>query len=70
MIDDSPDDRIIRTAALQSVVQLLTDCQAVLDGYGLSLEAAHLDLALQLVRQQLALPDPPLDELMKRFGLY
>jgi len=68
MVEEPPDDRVIRTAALAGVAQMLSDCQDILDGYGMSLEAAYLEMALSMLRNQVPIPEPSLDKLMKRFG--
>lgn len=68
MVKEPPDDRVIRQAALASVAQMLSDCQDILDGYGMSLESAHLDMTLNMLRKRIHIPEPSLDKLMKRFG--
>lgn len=68
MVDEPPNDRVIRNAALAGVAQMLMDCQSILDGYGMSLEAAHLDMTLNMLRNQIPIPEPSIDKLMKSFG--
>lgn len=68
MVEEPPDDRVIRNAALASVAQMLSDCQDILDSYGMSLEAAHLDMTLNMLRDQIPIAEPSIDKLMKRFG--
>jgi hypothetical protein len=68
LVEEPPDDRVIRNAALAGVAQMLMDCQSILDGYGMSLESAHVDMTLNMLRNQIPIPEPSMDKLMKRFG--
>jgi len=63
-----PVDPLSRDSDLVSVAERLILCQQILDRHGLSLEAAHLDMTLALLRKQVDVPDPSLSHLFEEWG--
>lgn len=61
-------DPLLRQSDLTAVADSLIDCQNILDKYGLMLESAHLDQALNMLRAHVPVPEPSLSHLMQKLG--
>lgn len=61
-------DARVRRDELEHVVDSLIDCQNILDKHALLMEAAHLDIALNMLKSHVPVPEAPLEELMATLG--
>jgi hypothetical protein len=69
MMDMAEDNLALRAAALAGVVQNLIECQDLLDGYSLHIEAAHIDAALNGLRSHVPVHEPSFEVLMLKLKL-
>jgi hypothetical protein len=68
MSDFDKFDPLLRQSDLMAVAESLIDCQDILDKYHLLQESAYLDLALNLLRAHVPVPEPSLSQLMRKLG--